>query len=482
MAKDAKRRREARLEWQQLAAEKEMDAKISQDVGRTLNQADVYTAPPHTLPRPTPVSSTMTLPSPPTVQPMPTPPQHPPFDFGDLFGDFDIVNEMRKWALQSGPLTPPFHLPQVQSFRPPQPSSLRSSGKFSNYPIVSDLSKLPEPVRTSKPEPRCEELQLWEPKISPQPEKVSRFFPPPPPPKPKVKLPPTRPKLHQDDTGIQDYQPPDHFDAAGSVELKADDAEMAPMATPNEDSEECAANLWRILRSPENGTCLTYSDPYTSSFAYRWNETVFTTPSEGRDHKLGAVGVPAELENTEIPYVHANSLTGVANQCASIADTNTEDAIMFDSPVCMKPVDELLYGMNELTLDPYVDTGSTESLPPLPTSPRLEAVESSLWDAELVNDISDGGEAEWSGSTAHFGSEQSLFDLKSDRNIVPLARFLAMGHAPNCWCPTCDESCWCSTCNNLPELVEDETPTENEGWSMVYSNGIGTRSSSVWSD
>ena len=178
------------------------------------------------------------------------------------------------------------------------------------YPLFFDLSKLPEPKAVGAN--GCREMQLWQPKRSPQLRKQSCFFPPPPPSRSKtpVELPGTACTLHATDAGPKsvaaiDTQPP--LDLPTKTPL---------LSTPcNEGADYTAANLWHILNSPAN-TNYKY-DEDLNTFTYHPISDIFAAPYGTYDHRLEAVGMPVELEDTGIdlplPFVHANCLTGVAN-------------------------------------------------------------------------------------------------------------------------------------------------------------------------
>lgn len=349
--------------------------------------------------------------------------------------------------------------------------------KLSEFPLFFDLSKLPEPRLPPPVETRCQELQLWSPLIrNPRPRKHSRFFPPRESPKLSVKLPPTSCRLHVSDHGSQDVDEA-RFPAVPSTRPRGVDQASFPLLTleqqdvapsiQDELTEASAADLWRILASTERSKKSTREDPYIYSFTDLSNDND-PVPSYGHfDHRLATVGAPFELENREIPFVHANSLTGHANERASdltlTFDNDVEDRA--DSAIAHSPVHEFMYGLNEYMVDHDILGPQDEVLPELPPSPSPEDTDSVI-NAAHANGVAETvEEASPSRSDEQYNSEQALFDLESgciEADMVDVATFLTMGHAENCWCNDCDDE--------IPELVELHSEDENgdDNWA-AYS-------------
>ena len=190
-----------------------------------------------------------------------------------------------------------------------------------------------------------------------------------------------------------------------------------------------------------------------------------------------------ELGNTEVPYVHANSLTGHANERGSEAwPTSEENMIIFDSTATFSPVQELPTGTNEPVVDPYSEQGYTEALlavldlPPLPPSPDPEDTAPIVTDP-VPQSCCDDGEQALANPDSYFKDELALFQLPppafeaADEDIVDVAMFVAMGHSPSCGCTDCAEP---------PELLSADSLIEDDGW-MVYSSVDEVRSPSVCS-
>jgi len=169
-----------------------------------------------------------------------------------------------------------------------------------------------------------------------------------------------------------------------------------------------------------------------------------------------------ELDNTEIPFVHANSLTGHANERGSDAVlTDEPEVFVFDTPAGVAPLEWSSFGLNELMVDHEYDV---EALPPLPSSPspvEFETVsvittppceESNVFDDEPPVPASD----------AQYNIGMALFDLESaafpadEEDLVDVTTFLAMGHGNSCWCKDCEEE--------SPELMDYEQSIDDEDW------------------
>ena len=349
-----------------------------------------------------------------------------------------------------------------------------------------DLSKLPEPVESPKRESKGQELQVWQPLRSPQPKKHSRFFPPPSPPKPNVRLPPTGCKLHATNNGSGDASISKPKTLAESVERTVQTTETAKSRIRDQASDASAANLWKILTAPERPSRGDNNELYCRNTTYQPTEEVFAAPFGAYDHRLEGVGMPIELDSTAVPYVHANSLTGHANERGREAWPQAVDSVIeFEAPGGMTPAQEPIEGLNELMVDPLTDESYANAvlaaldLPPLPPSPDLEDTAPLVTDPMPTNPARCDCEETLAKSDAHFKSEQALFNLQSpttkwaDEDRVDVATFLTMGHATNCWCNDCDDP---------PELINADTFTEEDGW-MVYSASDETRSpslSSAW--
>lgn len=282
-----------------------------------------------------------------------TPPQLPYPNFGglDWLCDFPQLSGL---SPACSPTPPPSYSPRVPNWCPHIPSIFNKKNSNDSLPLFFDFSSLPEQFQSPKPASKCQEVQLWQPKASPQPAKQSRFFPPrPSSPKPEVKLPVTACTLHKNDKGVQVDLPPrpdDHSEPARC-------AELPDKAAPTEQAhatEASAANLWRILTSKDDAYKEVVADPYTTSFATRHPQDPLSHPHGIFDTRMEAIGMPTELDNTEIPYFHANSLTGHGNERASYPQREVEEhrTVIYDSPMAMTPQEEMFVGLNEMVVDP----------------------------------------------------------------------------------------------------------------------------------
>ncbi|KAK3724166.1 hypothetical protein LTR37_001290 [Vermiconidia calcicola] len=476
-SREAKRRRDARRNQRKYHGAQMLDEQLSRDIDKTLTQANIRRLLPQQL-----FHSTRPIHVP------PTPPQLPYLNFGglDLMDDLLPLTPRKDISRPHTPVSPPLTIP---SWCPPLPSLVNGNPNWSEYPIFFDLSSLPEPKGPLRGNNECHDLQSWRPKASPQPRKQSRFFPPLSAPKPSVRLPRARSKLHAADAGPEDVGIAKPKSLAESIEHVVKAAESAAKIRKDEEATSSAANLWRILTSPEQPARSSGKAPYINSSAYQPTDCVAAMRYGTYDHWLESVGMPFELDNTEIPFAHRNSLIGHANERGSEPTPVSEgDVIVFESPKAKAPVQEMIYGINELVVDSYDEGEYTDALlahlnlPPLPPSPELILSESvvtggkthdnSLHNASVV-------ENELSMSDAHFNSEQALFELTSpeclkgaDQDIIDVATFLTMGHSDNCWCNDCGEP---------PELVSPNEWIEDDEW-MVYSSDEEVRSPSVVSD
>ena len=426
------------------------------------------------------------LPAPPPACAKPTPPQLPYFNFSglDLVGDCPQLTSNR---FDSRLSTPAVTSPAVSTWRPEQPLLPGKNIKWSEYPLFFDLSKPPEPALFAKPERSGRELQLWRPQATPPPKKQSRFFPSEPLPQPIVKLPPTSCKLHADDRGVEEEMLSKPITLAESLEQVVKAAETARKLTGNDESDKNAANLWKILKSTESSFRGDDNDLYPSNVSYPPVEDLDAAPFGMHNHRLGSIGMPAELDNTEIPYIHANCLTGHANERGSEPyPTAEEDITIFEAAAYADQVEEHLGGLNEMVMDPYADQGYTDALlavldmPPLPASPNLEDTAPVVTDPrpdDPVPMVNKGTQIELETSDAHFKSEKALFHPQPlmsrtpDDDLVDVATFLKMGHTANCWCNDCGEP---------PASLSGDTFVEDDDW-MVYSS-VDDQGWPSWSD
>ncbi|KAF2767563.1 hypothetical protein EJ03DRAFT_145202 [Teratosphaeria nubilosa] len=520
--KEAKRRRDARRSRRKLAAQL-LDEQLSHDIDAALNEVDIFPQLQVGHPTPTqalPMAGSQHFGALPRIPA--TPPQLPDFDFPMI--NMDFVPQLAPRPKTSTPPTipPAFSIP---SWCPNVPALTRRLWTDS-LPNFFDLSALPEPKETpvttltsSRSSKVCQELQLWRGNDIIKP-KQSRFFPAPQSlPKPNVKLPsPTACTLHIMEKILPSVTsddlpaPPPYQDFVSAVSNPATggtyvDETVAELQAPQAPKcraassvlEPSAANLWRILMDQDGllEDC-TVLDTYLASLSTQEpDDSISAAWSSARelDHSYSKA---AELDNTEVPYVHANSL---ADTELSLSPYIHEHANIRDSAVDFVPLPSPPVGLDELMIDDGVvehaylenaylnnleetsDSGEDittisddnpdtkiyyqPSMPPfllteiLPVDCIASPIEEK--DTETILAKSD----------AQFLSEQSLFDLPSQNALVAsinnssrqsaidLAEFLKLGHAKNCWCPDCQEE--------IPELVPPEKLEEGEDEWMVYS-------------
>lgn len=293
---------------------------------------------------------------------------------------------------------------------------------------------------------------------------------------------------------------------AESLELAVNAAEAARKARSDDQAEKSAANLWNILTSSEHTVRGDDNDLYTSNTSYNSLDSMDVPPLGLFDHRLESIGAPCELDDTSVPYVHANSLTGHANERGSESfSISEEDVTLFDPPANPAHVQELLGGLNELVMDPYTDEGYTDALLavltalPLPSPEEEQELEDT---APIVTDPpsyasiirgraqrKEESKTELETSDAHFKSEQALFTpppippaKPAEEDLVDVATFLRMGHSDNCWCNDCGEPELLNPWDLTPKESEPEVSewgTEDEGWMFYSTDEEVSRSPSV---
>ena len=75
------------------------------------------------------------------------------------------------------------------------------------------------------------------------------------------------------------------------------------------------------------------------------------------DTRMEAIGMPAELDNTEVPYVHANSLTGQGNERAEYPQREVKEhrTVIYDDAWKPTKTEEWYAGLNEMVVDQEFD-------------------------------------------------------------------------------------------------------------------------------
>lgn len=174
---------------------------------------------------------------------------------------------------------------------------------------------------------------------------------------------------------------------------------------------------------------------------------------------------PYELDarETEIPYVHANSLTGYSND-RDVLDTvpdYEERQYLADSgiglPIIISSGTQDMVGLNEIVVNheimspAYATSAVGVPLPAsLPATPPATPPLHPLSDMATILPVDCIIEAEYIHSDAHYCSEQALFasplslaqstetlHAVVDTSSINIADFLKLGHAKQCWCGYC---------------------------------------------
>lgn len=172
---------------------------------------------------------------------------------------------------------------------------------------------------------------------------------------------------------------------------------------------------------------------------------------------------PYELDarETEIPYVHANSLVGYSNDrdALEILPDHEERQYLADPgvglPIIIASETHVMVGLNELVVDHDIRALASATVAAsvaLPISPPATPPLHPLSDISAILPVDCVTEAEHTHSDAHYCSEQALFfsppslaqsaeTLHDDINSssINIADFLKLGHAKQCWCGYCTE-------------------------------------------
>ncbi|KAK0249562.1 hypothetical protein B0A54_05657 [Friedmanniomyces endolithicus] len=476
--KEAKRRRDGRRSQRKMAAQR-LDEQLSRQIDFALSKVNGFPTPPSSAPSPTIVSSTGSMTtswSSYLPQLPPSPPQLPPLDFNS----FGInVNSFLEARAARGLPRPPTPLTlELPSWCPPLPCLTRKGVWSEGLPVFYDLSSLPEPKEAPKPQrdPRlCQELQLWSGKLDTKP-RQSRFFPrTPAPAKPTVTSTSSACTLHATEQGLPAATPSPPTTCAEVVKKGVDTKPVKHAGARDETSElhpatpslgPSPANLWNVLADVTSTRREPSTDPYLASFLPNADDS-YQAAWVAHLNTINQSPEPVELDGREIPYVHANSLTGHSNE-VHLSPYADEHPALSDSGVCFTPLASPPLGLNELVMD--YDIGLPYSTPPYhaaseeepsqspqhPSSPQHSLILADILPINCIQGLDyddDGGEQTLQASDAHFHSEKSLLSLgtapekptpapnltsTSDNEIdIDIATFLKMGHASHCWCTAC---------------------------------------------
>jgi hypothetical protein len=387
-------------------------------------------------------------------------------------------------------------------------------------PTFHDLSSLPEPTepwtapRSTKQEP-CKDLQVWRPIGSGYGRDQSRFFPP----RSlltaeelgnvtgkgvKVKLPPSVAcRLHRSDNGIESPRPGIAQVAIASFTEKycesnpstpSCDQELRPDSIVDQvlDTDACSSaehandifvttasalyshkfKIDQDIRTSE----MDLSSGNTMPYGPEQRELSDPSPSS-----YAAEQPPYEIDGREVelPYVHANSLTGYSNS-SDVAETLPSyrpAQFLAESriglPIVFSSEQEDMVGMNELVVDHDImapvlaNSAAGVSLPAsLPVTPPATPPMHALSDIATILPIDCITEAEYRDSDAHYYSELALFYQAPPSNTqsaeiphqdinpssINITDFLKLGHARNCWCGHCTVER-----SNVPRAVKNES-------------------------
>ncbi|KAI7348409.1 hypothetical protein KC320_g6633 [Hortaea werneckii] len=296
------------------------------------------------------------------------------------------------------------------------------------------------------------------------------------------------------------------------------DARDKPSRKPTPLPESSAANLWRILES-SRGHDGDRVDPYVATFTPRpdnhveianWHTVIDELKDKQSGQRMQRPAISHEVDHTLdsepydqtyfnawqatlefarqddvsaveldgkiIPYVHPNSLVGVANDLA-MSPYMDEHPASKETEANYTPLPSPPTGLNELLMN-------HEIVPPSPPSKHNPtATESDDYPTPssysqttliladilpidcITNEDEDGGAKTLTDSDAHYQSEQHLFAADdnlpalppsppTEQSLIDVAAFLKMGHAPQCWCAECDDAVPEEVVRNLVGVAE----------------------------
>lgn len=324
-----------------------------------------------------------------------------------------------------------------------------------------DLSHLSESTATSKTENKAQRVQVWRPTPSKIPRKVSHHSSLPLTSKSSDKVAVTACKLHSSNKVSEDL-----LEAEQTIPTQ----DQPDLSTGDNSNETSAATLWRILLSPEEATYDASHDSYLNDSTYQPTKPVLAAPYEIYDHHIDSGDAPVELDATAIPFVHANSLTGHANERGSDTFLAPDPGVFIHDTALHGPVEEFMFGLNEYVVDQEYTQCALETLPPLPTSPA--PMENVLAEAPAVVSKSEDTvmqitEQSPGATDEQYNSECALFYLATaaeelvDDDLVDVATFLTSAHGSDCWCDECQ---W-----NWPEFNDYTFTIYDDAWPECLS-------------
>lgn len=204
----------------------------------------------------------------------------------------------------------------------------------------------------------------------------------------------------------------------------------------------------------------------------------------------------------ELPYVHANSLTGYSNDSDVTETLPSYQELQFlvdsgvDLPLVSSSEHQDMVGLNGLVVDHdimaplHANTAATMPLPvSLPATPPATPPVYSIRDIATILPIDCITEAEYRDSDAHYCSEQALFDQTSPllaqspehlhddptASSINIADFLKLGHAKECWCGHCTDERYRTSHDEANASVSSSITltggdyADNENGSLVLS-------------
>ncbi|GAB7330015.1 hypothetical protein MBLNU13_g01706t1 [Cladosporium sp. NU13] len=508
--KEAKKCRDMRRNRRKLAAQI-LDHQLSQAVDETLTKAN-YAPPPRPCLFPTSQNPVTARPQPAYFPSMP--PELPPPDFFkfDLaaFPHFTIA------STTPPPLRTPTPFRTLPKWCPRIPSLTLGDVWRDSFPTFHDLSSLPEPVEASRapsgatPTP-CKDLQVWRPIGVGYGRDQSRFFPSRSRSTPEglsnergigvtVKLPPPMAcRLHRSDNSASSSSATPISQHSVSQAILAAFAEINRInSPPNRRSEQSQCSTW--AKNEKSKPSPTLPNPAGNTLdkpSVNTPEDVHQTSQTSDTACNNSTSCPTEMMQTttdaqerqnpadcyfpryndeqpvyeldgreiEIPYVHANSLTGYSND-QGVLDTILDyekRQYLADSGVNLNIIisgeSREMVGLNELVVDhdimtpAYTTSAAGVPLPiSLPATPPATPPLHPLSDMATILPVDCITEAEYAHSDAHYCSEQALFSSPLslaqstemlhgdvDSSSINIADFLKLGHAKQCWCGHCTD-------------------------------------------
>ena len=511
--KEAKKRRDMRRNRRKLAAQL-LDQQLSQAVDETLTKANYPPLPPRPCLFPTPQDAVTALPQPvyfPSVPPELPLPDFSKFDLG-AFSHFAIR------STTPPPLRTPTPFRTLPKWCPRIPSLTLGDVWRDTLPTFHDLSSLPEPVEAPSPQPGatrtpCKELQVWRPIGIGYGRDQSRFFPPRSRSTSEglgaergrgvtVRLPPpVACRLHRSDNSVDSSSSttpvskpsiPQEILAAfaeikcttplaartsernqNSVLTQTENEKFGPVQStlpgPTDDTLDKTAittpqnvlqtSQTSVTASSNSNTFPTTKGQVMSEDELRRHPSILYMPdynSEQPPYELNA-------RETEVPYVHANSLVGYSNNrdVPDVLPDYEERQSLADSgvglPILIASETHDMVGLNELVVDhdvmapASVIVAAGVALPiSLPATPPATPPVHPFSNMAAILPVECITEAEYTHSDAHYCSEQALFSSPLslsqsaetlhegiNANSINIADFLKLGHAKQCWCGYC---------------------------------------------